>query len=187
MRTDMSPAKNYNLFVTRIPKLFLLAVLMSLLATALGSSRVLTAASAGGGSQNTDAVWFWFGDCLNGTPMGVRITVEGQNVYHSTFRACRMERVDANTEKEKRIRVFHFPGGHTFQDTYRTNEGEKIEGNIWQAGADPDDILLGVSFVAHGQILLNTIHIVQPGKPTQSTLDRDLVIKTYPLKSRAVQ
>jgi hypothetical protein len=116
MRTDMSPAKNYNLFVTRIPKLFLLAVLMSLLATALGSSRVLTAASAGGGSQNTDAVWFWFGDCLNGTPMGVRITVEGQNVYHSTFRACRMERVDANTEKEKRIRVFHFPGGHTFQD-----------------------------------------------------------------------
>lgn len=130
-----------------------------------------------------NAVWFWFGGCQNGAPMGLKITVEGQTVYHSTFRACRMERSDANTEKEKKTTVLHFSGGHTFQDTYHTNEGEKIEGYIWQAGADPDDILLGVSFVAHRQVLLNTIHIVQPGKPTQSTLDRDVVIKTYPLKS----
>jgi hypothetical protein len=128
----------------------------------------------------TDAVWFWFGGCRNGTPMGLKITVEEQTVHHLTFRACRMERSDANTNKEKKITVFQFSGGRTLHDT---NQGEKIEGNIWQAGADSDDIVLGVSLIAHGQILLNTVHIVRPGKSTQSTLDRDIVIKTYPLKS----
>jgi hypothetical protein len=138
-----------------------------------------------GASPTAEPVWFWFGDCRKTVMMGVEIVVEGQAVYHSSFKACRMTRTVANTENERRTRVFYFSGGHIFQDTYRTSTGEKIEGNIWQAGADPDDILLGVSFVAHNQVLLNTLHVVKPGKSTQSKLDRDIVIKTYPMKSAA--
>lgn len=67
----------------------------------------------------------------------------------------------------------------TFQGTYHTKTTETLEGTIWQAGADPDDILLGVSFLAHDQVLLNTIHITKPGKSTESNLDAGLVIKTY--------
>jgi hypothetical protein len=94
-----------------------------------------------------------------------------------------MNRAIANTEREQKASAtFHFSGGHTFQGTYHTTTTETVEGTIWQAGADPDDILLGVSFVAHDQVLLNTIHIVKPGEPTESKLDRGLVIKTYPTK-----
>jgi hypothetical protein len=147
---------------------------------------ILVAASSVAFSQGSllgaDRVWFWFGDCTNGKLMGLEVLVEGQAVYHSSFRACLMERTDANSEAERRIRAFHSSGGHTFQHRYRTTKEEQIEGNIWQAGADPDDILLGISFSTKNRILLNTIHIVRPGKPTQSTLDRDVVIKTYPLK-----
>jgi hypothetical protein len=144
---------------------------------------MLTTGFAHSTSPNGDLVWFWFGNCANSTVMGVKVVVDGQTVYRSSFRACQMERTDANTKNEQSVRAFHFSGGHTFQDTYRTTENEKVEGNIWQAGADPDAILLGVSFVAHNQVLLNTIHVVKPGKPAKSILDRDVFIKTYPLAS----
>ncbi len=127
-------------------------------------------------------VWFWFGDCANGKLMGLDLLVEGRIVYHSGFRACLMERTDANAQGESKTRAFYFSGGHNFQGVYATTKEEQVEGNIWEAGADPDDILLGVSFATLNQVLLNTIHIVKPGKPTQSTLDRNVIIKTYPLR-----
>jgi hypothetical protein len=136
-----------------------------------------------GSPSHIDNLWFWFGDCQNAKVMGVTIIVEGQPVYRSSFRVCRMERTDANTEGQRKIRMFHFSGGHTFQNKYRTAIQEQIKGNLWQAGADPDAILLGISFIAHDQVLLNSIHIVKPDKPTQSVLDRDLVIKTYPMNT----
>jgi hypothetical protein len=132
-----------------------------------------------------EGVWYWFGDCPSGRMMGVQVLLEGKSVYRSHFRACLMERTDANTERQREIREFHFPGGHTFQGTYHTQKGETIQGNIWEAGADPDAILLGVSFMAHNQVLLNTIHIAKLGKATQSVLDTGLVMKTYPLQSAA--
>lgn len=139
-------------------------------------------------SQNSvphaEGVWFWFGDCPNGKVMGLQVLLEGKPIYHSHFRACLMDRTDENNRQEQRIRsTFHFPGGHTFQSRYHTRKTETIEGTIWQAGADPDAILLGVTFMAKKQVLLNTIHIAKPGKSTEFTLDTGLVMKTYPLKS----
>ena len=140
-------------------------------------------------SQNTplhaERAWFWSGDCPNGATLRLELLIEGQAVYQTEFRACHMERTAALTDAEQqKMRVFYFPGGHTFQGTYHTTTQEKIEGSIWQAGADPDALLLGVSFTApgaHGQILLNTIHIAKPGKESRSLLDRGVVIKTYPI------
>jgi len=133
--------------------------------------------------QPSEDVWFWFGDCPEPRVMGVQVLLEGKSIYQSHFRACQMKRTIANTEREQKVRTsFHFAGGHTFQGTHHTKKTETIEGTIWQAGADPDDIVLGVSFLAHDQVLLNTIHIVTLVKPAVSKLDRGLVIKTYPVK-----
>jgi len=133
---------------------------------------------------HVERLWFWFGDCSNGKVMGLHVLLEGKSIYHSHFRACLMSRTATNTEQESRIRTsFHFPGGHTFQSRYHTRKTETIEGTIWQAGADPDAILLGVYFAVNHRGLLNTIHIVKPGKSTEFTLDTGLVMKTYPLRS----
>ena len=133
--------------------------------------------------QQSENVWFWFGDCPEPRVMGVQVVLEGKSIYQSHFRACQMNRTIVNTEREQKVRTsFHFSGGHTFQGTYHTRKTETIEGTIWQAGADSDDILLGVSFLAHDQVLLNTIHIARPGRPTESKLDTGLVLKTYPEK-----
>jgi hypothetical protein len=76
----------------------------------------------------------------------------------------------------------YFSGGHTFQGQYHTKESDKIEGDIWQAGADPDTMLLGLSFATKDQVLLNTIHIAKPGKVSQTKVDSGIVVKTYPLR-----
>jgi hypothetical protein len=128
-------------------------------------------------------VWYWSGDCAEPKAIGIQVQLEGKSIYRSRIRACRMNRTDANTDREQKASTsFHFSGGHTFQGKYHTKNTETIEATIWQAGADPDAILLGVDFLAHDRVLLNTIHIVRPGKSTESTLDPGLVIKTYPEK-----
>lgn len=130
--------------------------------------------------SRAEPVWFWFSDCQNGKIMGVNVVVDGRTVYRSRFRTCQIERTNATTEKQHDKKTFRFSGGHTFQNTHPTSNAESVEGNIWQAGAETDGILLGISFVAHDQVLLNTMHLVKPGKSTQSTLDRGVVIETYP-------
>lgn len=133
--------------------------------------------------QQSENLWFWFGDCPKPNVMGIQVLLEGKSIYQSHFRACHMNRTIVNSQRQEKVRPsFRFSGGHTFQGTYHTRNNETIEGTIWQAGADPDDILLGVSFLTEKQVLLNTIHIVRPGKPTESELDTGLLIKTYPLK-----
>jgi len=118
--------------------------------------------------------------------MGVDVLIDGKAVYHLEFRACLMNSKDAKSQRQDGIRAFYVSGGRTFQSTYHTKKTEKIEGNIWQAGADPDALLLGLSFMTKDQVLLNTIHIVKPGKATQSEVDSGIVVKTYPMRSPAV-
>jgi hypothetical protein len=55
-----------------------------------------------------------------------------------------------------------------------------IEGNIWEAGADPDALTLGVSFVNGNRILTNTVHIAHPAARNESVVATGLVIRTYP-------
>jgi hypothetical protein len=79
---------------------------------------------------------------------------------------------------------FHFSGGHTFQGRCHTLAKGSIEGDIWQAGADPDALILGISFAASKQILLKTLHVASPEKQTSSIIDKDIFITTYPVPAR---
>lgn len=164
--------KNYNVFLMKSWPYIRLFVSLTLLATAT---------LAQGRSSKRATVWSWSGECPN-SMMAVQIVIKGRTIYRSSFRACKKQLRGANTERGQGTLIFRFSARHTFQATYRTAKSEEIEGNIWQAGADSDAILLGVSFVTHRQVLLNTIHVVKPCRPTQSILDRDLLIRTYPLK-----
>lgn len=153
-----------------------------LIAVAIG-----VASSSLAGSQESppqaERVWFWFGDCPDSKLMGVEILIDRRTVYRSRFWMCLMERTDVNSQRQVDFKqTFYFPGGHAFQGTHRTTSSEQIEGDIWEAAANPNDITLGVSFRDGQQVLLNTVHTVKPGKTTSSTLDPGLLVRTYPLK-----
>ena len=164
--------------VMHVKTIFSLAALVLVAISQLGFSQT--------SSQPERSVWYWSGDCQGGRSMGLEVLLDGKSIYHMEFRPCLMDRNAKNSESESRIRVFSFVStGQTFQGTYHTRKGERIEGNVWQAGADPDDLLLGLAFSTKHQILLNTIHIAKPDQTSRSQIDTDLVVRTYPLRPKA--
>lgn len=129
--------------------------------------------------ETPDVVWTWSKRCNGDHKLGVTIRLDRKVLYSGTLMICRGSR-DAEDGRAE----FHFAGGHTFQGKYRTNSTDSIEGDIWEAGGDPDDLILGISFDTGKQILLNTLHIARPGKQTSSELDPGLFITTYPVPVR---
>jgi hypothetical protein len=132
-------------------------------------------------SSAPTGTWHWFESCGGTTKLGLVVLIDGKAVYRSRFSVCR-NNGPTPTAEERKI-VFHFKGGRIFQGEYRTLPTQTIEANVWQAGADPDTLLLGVTFVSD-RVLLNTIHLAKPGSPSESQMDRGIVVKTFPLTTK---
>ena len=161
----------------------LIAVLRAAFVMVLVASAIAPASFAQSSSQAGEKVWYWFSDCQSGKMMRVEVLLDGKSIYRTDFRICSLERGGPQSSDQSNIKAFYFSGGHTFQGEHHTNKTERIEGDIWQAGADPDALLLGVSFMTKKQVLLNTLHIARPGKTTKSEIDTGIVVRTYPLES----
>jgi hypothetical protein len=123
--------------------------------------------------------WRWFQNCRENKAMRLEVVSDGTIIYRSAFPICRANS-GPNPERRQRTIVFYFKGGHVFQGEHYTARTQIIEGNIWQAGADRDALLLGVSFSSKKQVLLNTIHVARPDSVSVSEVDRGIVVKTFP-------
>jgi hypothetical protein len=130
-------------------------------------------------SETREVVWTWSKGCDGDHKLDVTVRIDRKVLYHGVLPICHGSR-DAEDGRVE----FHFSGGRTFQGKYRTRTTDSIEGDIWQAGGEPDALILGISFDTGKQILLNTLHIANPGKQTSSQLDKDLFITTYPVPVR---
>jgi hypothetical protein len=62
----------------------------------------------------------------------------------------------------------------------QTEAAETLEVDVWQAGADPDGLTLGVSVMSHERILMSTVHLAYQGRSNESSLAKGLVVTTYP-------
>jgi hypothetical protein len=129
-------------------------------------------------TSEATGTWRWFENCSGKNNLGLVVLLDGKAVYRSRFPVCRNNGPTPTSEERKL--VFHFKGGRVFQGEYRTLPTQTIEANIWQAGADPNALLLGVTFVSD-RVLLNTIHIAKPDSTSVSQLDRGIVVRTFPL------
>lgn len=129
--------------------------------------------------ETREVVWTLSNKCNGDHKLGVTVRLDRKVLYRGVLPICRGSR-DAEDGRVE----FHFVGGHTFQGEYRTRSTDSIEGDIWQAGGDPDALILGISFDTDRQILLNTLHIARPEKQSSSKLDKGLFITTYPLAVR---
>lgn len=152
--------------------MLLIAVIATGVALAQGPPKVSPA--------RDETAWHWFQTCSENKAMRLEVELDGKIIYRSSFPVCRANSGSNPAEGRQRIIVFYFKGGHLFQDEYRTARTQFIEGNIWQAGADPDAMLLGVSFSGKKQVLLNTIHVTKPESVSASEVDRGMVVRTFP-------
>ena len=131
-------------------------------------------------------VWFWFATC-GGPVMKLEVRLDQKIIYQSSFPLCRAERSSAHSkgQKKKLEFVLKAPRAIVWQG-YRdedntTDPDQEIEGNIWLAGADPDAMILGVSFVSRGSIYMNTVHIAYPDRRHVSEIEPGLVVITEPV------
>ncbi len=116
--------------------------------------------------------------------MGLEVVLNGDVIYRASFPICPISDVSQETGARQKTVVFHLKGGHELQGEHHTARSQTIEGNIWQAGADPDAILLGISFSTGNQILLNTIHYAKPTGESRTVIDKGIVVRTFPLAGR---
>ncbi len=129
--------------------------------------------------ESSNVVWTWSKQCDGDRKLGVTVLLGRKVLYRDVFPIC----LGSRETEDGRVR-FHFAGGHLFQDEYLTRPTDSIEGEIWQAGREPDALILGISFNTKKQVLLNTLHIARPEKQTSSELDKGLLITTHPIPVR---
>ncbi len=130
-------------------------------------------------------VWFWFATC-GGPLMTLEVQFEGRIVHKSTFPLCRAGRGTVHQQGQDGRIEFTWRPEHAitwrgYRDTRnRTGTDEVLLGNIWEAGADPDALTLGVSFFSGKRIVMNTVHIAHPAARDESTIAKGLLVRTYP-------
>jgi hypothetical protein len=154
--------------------------------------RVMLLAGAVGGPalpSQEGPVWFWFTSC-GGPAMNLEVRLDQKVLYKSSFPLCRAERSSVHSQGQARKLHFVFrPRRAIVWQGYReeddtTDANQRIEGDIWLAGADPDALLMGISFSSHDSIYLNTIHIAHPARRDQSEVASGLVVITNPVGLR---
>ena len=132
--------------------------------------------------------------CVNGSPVhrtapchpdsGIDLTIflDRTPVYHGVLAACPGLLPDAMRERYTRATFFFRPVRSLMWDDVRTRPRERVEGNVWRAGTDSEVVLLGISFVARGRVLLNTIHIAAVDTSTEFSLGAGFRSVTLPNK-----
>jgi hypothetical protein len=139
-------------------------------------------------SAQEEPVWFWFATC-GGPAMTLELQLDKVAIYQSTFPLCRAERSSADSQARATAEFVFRPERAITWKGYRDNDvtsqaNQRIEANLWQAGADPDSLLIGVTFSDDSQIYMNTIYIAYPSRREETSIADGLVIATYPAASR---
>jgi hypothetical protein len=128
-------------------------------------------------SPKENAVWDWDARCSSPKQIRIEVTLDGKRIYGTNFGIC-----DASDYpqpmKGQRTLVFKIAGPH--KSLFGEPRKETLEGNVWQAGRDPDGIVLGVSFAGPKRVWLNSLHVLDPNKASKTVLARGLVVRTAP-------
>ncbi len=122
--------------------------------------------------------------------MTVEIEFDHHTISQTSFPVCRSERSSVNAAGEQGTISFSFIAGHPIvwrgyrDEDDTTHASQRITGDIWEAGADPDALILGVGFRVPDRLTMNTLHIAHPGKTDTTQVTRGLLVITYAGKAK---
>jgi hypothetical protein len=149
----------------------------------IAAALTIRAAPAAGTQQRP--VWFWFATC-GGPAMDLRVQAGGATVYEASFPVCRAQPNSPESQGQtSRVRFFFRSAVPIRWLGYRgqgetTPPGQPIECDLWQAGAEENELLIGVSFVSGDVIYTNTVVVASPYRKRRTTVARGVVISIGP-------
>jgi hypothetical protein len=129
-------------------------------------------------STPDEVVWHWFSRCTDEKTIAIEVTQDKKTIFETSFPICKMRRGDVAPEPVQKRLVFFLVNEK--RSYFGEPKGEKLEGNIWESGTDPNDVILGLSFDTKTQIWLHSHLIVEPDKSSQFSMGKGLVVKIHP-------
>lgn len=122
-------------------------------------------------------MWDWNTRCSSPKQIRIVVVLEGRKIYENALGVCYQTGYSQPTKHQRKL-VFKVASPH--RSLFGESTKEPLEGNVWQAGRDPHDILLGVSFASRSRVWLNSLHVLDPSKTSETLLARGLLVRTSP-------
>ena len=134
-----------------------------------------------GMAQGDDVVWVWNRNCPRPTRVGLRVRLDGKDVYRTSLRLCRWDRRFENGKGSFRLA----PPRPLVWSDYRserdvTPAGAPLDFDFWQAGGEADLVLLGYSVLARDGIHMNSLHFLSPTEKRTLAMAPGLILETWP-------
>ncbi|MBI3853879.1 MAG: hypothetical protein HY298_26945 [Verrucomicrobia bacterium] len=133
-------------------------------------------------------VWFWFAG--DGPQMSLQVRLDQKIIYETKFPIRHAKRSSAYSKGQEKAIHYSFTSARAivwqgYKDADETTAAnQKILGDIWLAGADPDCLILGIAFGGQDSNYMNTLHIAHPNQRDESTIASGLVIFTAPIEGK---
>jgi len=137
-------------------------------------------------SSQEGPVWHWQARG-NGQRMKLEVRLDNKTIFTTTFSIAHTPRsAILKRSYAKKIRFSFKPERSIVWSGYRDEDvvgsaRQRIECDIWMAGADESAITLGVSFDKPDAILMNTLHLALPTSEARSEIADGLVVVTSPV------
>jgi len=136
-------------------------------------------------AESEEPVWFWMEEC-GGPQIRLELEFDGMVVQDATFPICRRLRSARPANQAKMLQISFAPPRAILWRGYKevpetSPANQPLEFQIWEAGADPEDMILGVAVVANDTIYMNTLAISLPGEPFESRLAAGVVLRSIPV------
>ncbi len=131
-----------------------------------------------------EPIWFWFSDCGQGT-LDLEVKLDRTVLFKTTFPICKADR-QAYLKSPNRTLAFTFKPNRPIawigyrEPTETTGRKFKLEGNVWLAGAEPTELVLGVSIHSKKQIHMNSVHFASPTQESITEIEPGLIVTTKP-------
>lgn len=143
------------------------------------------AAGAPSGSQE-GPVWYWQAGG-NDQRMKLEVRLDNKTIFTTTYSVAQTIRsAIPKRSYAKKIRFSLKPERSIVWSGYRDEDvvspaKQRIECDIWMAGADGNAVILGVSFDKPDVVLMNTLHMASPTNEARSEIADGLVVVTSPV------
>ena len=118
----------------------------------------------------------WSDKCSPATYLSVELSVDGRSAYRRNIPLCFTER---NLLPAATLSTTLQSNRSHFGEPSRT----PLEVDFWEASADPDALILGISFSSKQRVWLNTLHIALSSKPAITELAPGVSVRTCPAVS----
>jgi len=156
-----------------------------MLARSLATAALVVLAIPPAIAEEEKPVWFWMEDC-GGPHIRLEIEFDGTVVQDATFPICRRLRSARPDNQAKTLLVRLAPPRPVLWSGYKDETVtspayQDLEFQVWESGADPKHMILGVTVMTKDTIYMNTLTLVFPDKSFESQLAEGVLIRSVPL------